>query len=118
MCVKIRISHHLIAAFIVACTTVSGSPDCATVVDPRDPRREYRVTYTDTNKDGYIDRAFFTPGGADGDFVLDDTDFDGRYDKAIVFGIGIFEKAVDYAVYLDKEKTKLNRAFLSPYTYE
>jgi uncharacterized protein YceK len=118
---NMKISHYLIVAVIAtqtACTIVSGQPACTTVVDPRDSRQEYRVTYADINNDGYIDSAFFTPGGADGDFVMLDTDFDGRYDKATVYGYSIFEKIVDYAVYLDKGKTKLNRAFLSPYTYE
>ena len=118
---NMKISHYLIVAFTAtqtACTTVSGPSACATVLNPHDPGAEYRVTYTDNNKDGYIDSAFFTPGGADGGFVLDDTDFDGRYDKATVFGYSIYEKVVDYAVYLDKEKTKVNREFLSPHIHE
>lgn len=87
---------------------------CATVTDPKNPDMKYRVSYADTNHDGYIDCSRYAWHGADGDYSFEDTDFDGRYDECTVYGVGVFRKSVDYPIYLDSEKKQLNRAFLSP----
>lgn len=100
---------------LLLCIAMVGLSGCATVADPNVPEFKYKVNYTDKNDDGYIDAAFFAlVGGADGDFTLQDTDFDGRYDKATVYGIGVFHREVDYPVYLDSERRKLNRSYLAP----
>jgi uncharacterized protein YceK len=101
--------HYLI--FLITSVLFWG---CATVTDPKNPRAKYRVSYADTNHDGSIDSARYQGDGMDRNFSFSDTDRDGRYDECTIVGVGLSRKPVDYPVYLDPEKKRLNRAFLSP----
>lgn len=72
-----------------SCTSSSGDP----LAD-----RE-KVTYRDRNNDGKVDIENHTYSGvADADWQLLDNDYDGRYEKKILFGIGVIESAVDIPV--------------------
>ena len=57
------------------------------------------VKYEDTNKDGRIDSETHTyPNAYDADWSLDDTNFDGKYDKEITQGVGIIIRRVSIPV--------------------
>ncbi|HEY1169962.1 MAG TPA: hypothetical protein VGH19_01215 [Verrucomicrobiae bacterium] len=57
------------------------------------------VTYHDRNGDGKADLEKHSfPGWADRDWVLRDDDFDGRFEKKIVFGVAVWEHVVDFPV--------------------
>ena len=58
-----------------------------------------QVLYYDRNGDGKVDleRHHF-PGVADADWELRDDDYDGRYEKTILYGFAIVESAVDIPV--------------------
>lgn len=58
-----------------------------------------QVTYYDRNGDGKVDlekHRFLEM--ADADSELRDDNFDGRYEKEILFGVGVFEKAANLPV--------------------
>ena len=58
-----------------------------------------RVHYYDRNGDGKVDQeTHHYPGTADADWELRDDDFDGRYEKKILYGVGVFESRVDIPV--------------------
>lgn len=58
-----------------------------------------QVFYYDRNRDGKVDlERHHWPGTADADWELRDDNFDGRYEKKVLYGIGIFESAVDLPV--------------------
>jgi hypothetical protein len=58
-----------------------------------------RISYYDRNGDGKIDEELHRYVGAhDADWTLRDNDYDGRFEKKILYGISIFEKAVDLPV--------------------
>jgi hypothetical protein len=57
-----------------------------------------RVVYKDRNGDGIVDSEYHAYGGADLNWELRDTDFDGRYDKKIRYGYTRVESVVDEAV--------------------
>jgi hypothetical protein len=57
------------------------------------------ISYYDRNHDGKVDlETHHYPGVADADWELLDENFNGRYEKKILFGIGVFESAVDIPV--------------------
>ena len=58
-----------------------------------------RISYYDRNHDGRVDLEVHQhPGVADADWMLRDDDHDGRYEKKILLGVGVFESAVDIPV--------------------
>jgi hypothetical protein len=58
-----------------------------------------RVFYYDRNHDGKVDlERHHYPGVADADWELRDDNFDGRYEKKVVYGVGVFESTVDLPV--------------------
>jgi len=64
--------------------------------------RAQQVLYYDRNGDGRVDleRHHF-PGLADADWELRNDNYDGRYDKKIVYGYGVVETAIDIEVPAD-----------------
>lgn len=76
-------------AFLSGCATRSS--------DPLEDRA--RISYFDRNSDERVDlEKHKHPGVADADWELRDDDYDGRYEKKVLFGIGVFESAVDLEV--------------------
>jgi len=64
-------------------------------------RRE-RIHYHDRNADGKADlETHRHPGRADADWALDDNDFDGRYEKKVMYGVGVKESSIDLPVPTD-----------------
>jgi len=58
-----------------------------------------QVTYLDRNADGRADvENHHYPGLADADWQLRDDNFDGRFEKKVLFGYAIVESAVDVPV--------------------
>jgi hypothetical protein len=78
--------------FIVGATTWPG---CATRnQDPSDGKAQ--IFYFDRNGDGKVDQEKHKYRGvADADWELRDEDYDGRYEKKILYGFGIVESTVD-----------------------
>jgi hypothetical protein len=57
------------------------------------------ILYYDRNGDGKVDLEVHRyPRWADADWELRDDDFDGRYEKKILYGVGAVESAVDLPV--------------------
>src|SRR3954468_20434895 len=58
-----------------------------------------QISYFDRNGDGKVDLEKHThPGVADADWELRDDDYDGRYEKRILYGFAGKESAVDIRV--------------------
>ena len=76
--------------FLLVVAFCSG---CATQRDPLESPG--RVTYNDRNVD---QERHHYPGLADADWELRDDDFDGRYERKILYGVGIIESRVDVSV--------------------
>jgi len=58
-----------------------------------------QVLYYDRNGDGKVDQEkHHYPGVSDADWELRDDNYDGRYDKKIVYGFAVTESAVDLPV--------------------
>jgi hypothetical protein len=69
-----------------------------------------RISYYDRNGDGKVDlEKHRHPGIADADWELRDDDHDGRYEKKVLFGIGVFESAVEIRVPADVKIERLRR---------
>jgi hypothetical protein len=65
------------------------------------------ITYLDRNGDGKVDREVHRyRGWADADWILEDNDFNGRYEKKTQFGAGIIYSAVDIPVPMGVKITK------------
>ena len=70
---------------------------CATHRDSLESREQ--TSYYDRNGDGKVDQEKHQYRGvADADWELQDNDYDGRYEKKILYGFGIVESAVDLPV--------------------
>src|SRR5260370_17519790 len=70
---------------------------CAT--HPTTPESREQVRYSDRNGDGRVDQErHHFPGVADADWELRDDDYDGRYERKIVYGFALTESAVDLPV--------------------
>jgi len=70
---------------------------CATQRDTLESREQ--VFYYDRNGDGAVDlERHHYPGVEDADWELHDDDYNGRYEKKILYGYGILESAVDLPV--------------------
>lgn len=64
-----------------------------------DSRKRESVVYLDRNGDGKVDLEVHRfHGMADADWDLRDEDHDGRFEKKVVYGVGVFESTVDIAV--------------------
>lgn len=85
-----QLSVILIAAcFVCGCASRSS--------DTLEDRAE--ISYFDRNGDGKVDLERHThPGVADADWELRDDDYDGRYEKKILYGFAVKESAVDISV--------------------
>jgi hypothetical protein len=58
-----------------------------------------QISYYDKNGDGKVDVEFHEiPGAHDANWELADTNHDGRYDRKTVWGVGVFQSAVDIPV--------------------
>jgi len=81
--------------FVAATAFLSG---CAT--HHSDPlERRAQISYYDRNGDGKVDlEKHQYPGVADADWELRDDDYDGRYEKKILYGFAVTETAVDIQV--------------------
>lgn len=65
--------------------------------DPLEDRAQ--ISYYDRNGDGKVDlEKHQHPGVADADWELHDDDYDGRYEKKILYGFAVKESAVDIRV--------------------
>lgn len=61
-----------------------------------------RIYYHDRNADGKADlETHRHPGRADADWALQDNDFDGRYEKKVMYGVGVKESSIDRPVPTD-----------------
>jgi hypothetical protein len=81
--------------FSVVAALLSG---CATHrTDPLEDRAQ--ISYYDRNGDGKADlEKHQHPGVADADWEARDDDYDGRYEKKILYGFAMQESAVDFRV--------------------
>ncbi len=83
---------YLLAAatvFLSGCATRSG--------DPLEDRAQ--ISYYDRNGDGKVDlEKHQHPGVADADWELRDDDYDGRFEKKILYGFAVRESPVDIRV--------------------
>jgi hypothetical protein len=82
---------------LLAAATVFLS-GCAT--DSSDPLEDRaRISYYDRNGDGKVDlEKHQHPGVADADWELRDDDYDGRFEKKILYGFAVKESPVDIPV--------------------
>jgi len=70
---------------------------CATHRDSLQSREQ--VLYYDRNGDGKVDQErHHYPGVSDADWELRDDNYEGRYEKKIVYGFAVTESAVDLPV--------------------
>lgn len=77
------------AAFLPGCALLNGHP----------PGHRPQITYYDRNGDRKVDlEKHRHPGTADADWVLRDDNFDGSYEKKILYGVGVKETSVQLVV--------------------
>lgn len=67
---------------------------------PEDPLKAIeKVTYHDRNADGKVDLEKHShPGANDADWELRDDNYDGRFEKKVLYGVGVVESVVDVRV--------------------
>lgn len=83
--------------YLLAAATVFLSGCSSRSRDPLEDKAQ--ISYYDRNGDGKVDlEKHQHPGVADADWELRDDDHDGRYEKKVLFGVGVFESAVDIRV--------------------
>ncbi len=86
---------RVICLFLVAVALSSG---CATRSRNTLEDRA-RLSFYDRNGDGKVDlEEHQHPGVADADWELRDDDYDGRYEKKILYGFAVKESPVDIPV--------------------
>jgi hypothetical protein len=86
-------------AFCLLVAVTASWTGCATHRDTFDLESRDRVSYYDRNGDGIVDlEKHHYPGVSDADWELRDENYDGRYDKKILFGFTITEQVVDLPV--------------------
>jgi hypothetical protein len=67
---------------------------CGGCILPRE-----QILYYDRNRDSIVDlKRHHYRGAADADWELRDDDFDGRFEKKVLFGVGIIRSSVDIPV--------------------
>jgi hypothetical protein len=77
------------SVFLSGCATRSSNP-----LEDR-----ARISYYDRNGDGKVDlEKHQHPGVADADWELRDDDYDGRFEKKILYGFAVKESPVDIRV--------------------
>lgn len=94
MLVKILLCHLLPLAtlFWPGCAQHRGSLN-------DDLKSREQITYYDRNSDGKVDQEkHHYRGVADADWELRDDDYNGRYEKKILYGFAVTESAVDIPV--------------------
>ncbi len=65
----------------------------------RSPGDRAQISYDDRNGDGKVDlEKHQQPGISDADWELRDDDYDGRYEKNILYGYAVTESKVDIAI--------------------
>jgi hypothetical protein len=85
----------MIAALLLGC---AQRPVTLEPISSR-PEDVEQITYHDRNSDGKADlEKHRHPGWADADWELRDDNFDGRFEKKILYGVGVFETAVDLPI--------------------
>jgi hypothetical protein len=85
------------AAGLLAILTAFGSGCASPGVNALE--RRVRITYYDRNGDGKVDlEKHRYPGMADMDSELRDDNHNGRYEKKVIYGVGIFESKIDLPV--------------------
>jgi hypothetical protein len=84
----------LLLLLLVLVPSCQGPPAKQDSLESRD-----QVTYFDQNGDGRADvENHHYPGVADADWQLRDDNYDGRFEKKVLFGVGIVESVVDVPV--------------------
>jgi hypothetical protein len=79
----------VVAALFCGCATHRS--------DPLEDRAQ--ISYYDRNGDGKVDlEKHQHPGVSDADWELRDDDYDGRYEKKVLYGFAVQESAVDIRV--------------------
>jgi hypothetical protein len=89
-----------IAGLSLLAAAMFCSPGCATLNnDPTVLESREQIFYYDRNADGQVDReVHHYRGVADADWELRDDDFNWRFEKKILYGVGVIESAVDIPV--------------------
>jgi hypothetical protein len=94
-----------VLSFILLLLVAALCSGCATHKDISESPG--RVHYYDRNGDGKVDKeTHHYPGTADADWELRDDDFDGRYEKKILYGVGVLESRVDIPVPTNVHKAR------------
>lgn len=76
---------------------VAVSPGCTRHDDSLESGAQ--ISYYDRNGDGKVDlEKHRHPRVADADWELRDDDYSGRYEKKVLFGVGVTESVVDIPV--------------------
>ncbi len=86
----VALSVFAAGAFFSGCSSTTDNPQTPS------PAFKEEIRYYDRNGDGKVDLEYHHyPRIADMDWELRDDNYDGRYEKKIVYGIGVFESPVD-----------------------
>lgn len=97
-------AHMKRSALIFLAVAVALGSGCARDAKPDESmddalKRIGRISYYDRNGDGKVDEEMHRYVGVqDADWALRDDDYNGRFEKKIRWGIGVFESAVDLPV--------------------
>lgn len=84
---------RLLSIWILVAVT-AGVLGCASST-----RRRELISYFDRNRDGKVDlEKHKYPGVADTDWELRDNDYDGRFEKRILYGVAVGESPVDIPI--------------------
>lgn len=85
---KLAVSALAIAVIVSGCS------------QPEDPLKAIeKVTYHDRNADGKVDLEKHShPGVNDADWELCDDNYDGRFEKKVLYGVVVIESVVDVRV--------------------
>jgi hypothetical protein len=80
---------HRFGSFALVALLAAGAPDA-----------DWHVTYYDRNGDGVVDYELHVLGSghADADWALIDTNFRGRYDRRVHWGVTIERQLIDIPV--------------------
>jgi hypothetical protein len=95
-----RVFHSAMALFFAASGIFpSGCSSAHEHSDTHLPKRAEEIRYFDRNGDGKVDLEYHHyPGAADMDWELRDDNYDGRYEKKILYGFAVLESKVDIPV--------------------
>jgi hypothetical protein len=91
---KGRMKHPVLCSLMILAALGSGCGQSDRSADFAE-----QISYYDRNSDGKVDMEMHEiPGGSDTNWALEDNDYDGRYEKKIVWGVGVFKSTVDIPV--------------------